>query len=182
MLPVCRTPDAVYAMPPWLYPGRIDLYIHTIRLVKEKNATSRRLCQGKSSLRPAPHHNCTTKRNFRMSGAGGCVFPPLVCRNSAENFGDIREYMGINGICIGYVVAYLWEEPARDADVSRPLRRLFLLPSDRMHAWGCRPPTASLTCWMSETGTRCAAFQPRLYARQTAINCARGSQTTYVGD
>ncbi len=67
MLPVCRTPDAVYAMPPWLYPGRIDLYIHTIRLVKEKNATSRRLCQGKSSLRPAPHHNCTTKVNWRMS-------------------------------------------------------------------------------------------------------------------
>ena len=142
-----------------------------------------RVAQSIGPLKGSPRYLAlSTKGDLRMSRAGGCVFPPLVCRNSAENFGYIREYMGINGICIGYVVAYLWEEPARDADVSRPLRRLFLLPSDRVHAWGCRPPTASLTCWMSETGTRCAAFQPRLYARQTAINYAGGSQTTYVGD
>src|SRR5713101_4949102 len=104
--------------------------------------------RAKMAVIPASRHHCAVKHNFRMSRAGGRVFPPLVCRNSAENFGYIREYMGINGICIGYVVAYLWEEPARDADVSRPLRRLFLLPSALpieifwhvVYSWICKHP------------------------------------------
>ena len=128
---------------------------------------------------PALFLNCPIKSDFRISAAGARVFPPLLCRNRAEHFGNIREYEERNGVCIGHGVAHLWEEPARGADVSRPLRRLCLLPGDRVHARRCRPPTASLTCWMSETGTRCAEFQ-RGCTRDTQRYIAREALKQHV--
>jgi hypothetical protein len=76
-------------------PNRCCLSTHTITVVKHKNTTSLRSCQGGSSPRPAPRQDSYGKISFRMSGRTprGCVVHLVVHTTSHSDELSDKDYV-----------------------------------------------------------------------------------------